>query len=198
MHTFFNLSAEERKRAIEVNQATNYGVVRLELIEQIYHDMYIQRVRNPDETQWQHRIMPLRKIARVEPRNPSTQKIRIHIEPARSDVQGGQEVLDFDVLMVATGYVRNAHEKLLENVQRLRPAGQTKWIPGRDYKVELDQTKVSAQAGIWLQGCNESTHGLSDSLLSVIATRGGEMVNSIFGDQLAVASVQDTKFRARL
>jgi L-ornithine N5-oxygenase len=32
-----------------------------------------------------------------------------------------------------------------------------------------------------LQGCNESTHGLSDTLLSILATRGGEMVNSIFG-----------------
>jgi L-ornithine N5-oxygenase len=32
-----------------------------------------------------------------------------------------------------------------------------------------------------LQGCNEKTHGLSDSLLSILAVRGGEMVESIFG-----------------
>jgi L-ornithine N5-oxygenase len=63
----------------------------------------------------------------------------------------------------------------------------------------LDGAKVSAQAGIWLQGCNEKTHGLSDSLLSVLAVRGGEIVASVFGEQLAGASlVQDTRLRAML
>jgi L-ornithine N5-oxygenase len=78
--------------------------------------------------------------------------------------------------MVATGYLRDAHERLLENVCSLRPAGASAWNPGRDYRVSLDNAKVSTQAGIWLQGCNEKTHGLSDSLLSVLAVRGGEIV----------------------
>lgn len=29
------------------------------------------------------------------------------------------------------------------------------------------------------QGCNEATHGISDSLLSVLAVRSGEVVNSL-------------------
>ncbi|KAI8459322.1 L-lysine 6-monooxygenase (NADPH-requiring)-domain-containing protein [Phakopsora pachyrhizi] len=32
---------------------------------------------------------------------------------------------------------------------------------------------------IWLQGCNESTHGISDSLLSVSSVRAGEILNGI-------------------
>lgn len=32
---------------------------------------------------------------------------------------------------------------------------------GRDYKILYDDRKVDEEAGIWLQGCNERTHGVS-------------------------------------
>ncbi|KAI2917693.1 hypothetical protein CBS147371_4613 [Aspergillus niger] len=198
---FYNLSAEERQRSLKADKATNYSVVRLELIEEIYHDMYVQRVKNPDEKKWQHRILPGRKITRVEHHGPQS-RMRIHVRATKdgsdSLVGDGKEILEVDALMVATGYYRNAHEQLLSNVQHLRPAGQEEWKPSRDYRVEMDASKVSPYAGIWLQGCNEKTHGLSDSLLSVLAARGGEMVESTFGEQLAGATVPVTKLRAML
>ena len=198
--TFFNLSPEERQRALIADKATNYSVVRIELIDEIYHDMYIQRVKNPDETQWQHRILFDRTITSVEPHGPNN-RMRLHInspKPKDTTADKAQEMLEVDALMVATGYSRNAHEELLANAQNLRPEGQTEWKATRDYRVELDMKKVSPQAGIWLQGCNEKTHGLSDSLLSVLATRGGEMVNSIFGEQLTQAMLQDGGIRSNL
>ncbi|KAJ5791361.1 uncharacterized protein N7518_008372 [Penicillium psychrosexuale] len=194
---FYEMSAEERKKRIAIEKATNYSVVRLELIESIYNDMYLQRVENPDETQWQQRILAETKVARIEHHNASN-RMRIHVKSVKNENEG-KEVLDVDALMVATGYLRDAHEELLENVRSLRPAGASAWNPGRDYRVSLDSAKVSAQAGIWLQGCNEQTHGLSDSLLSVLAVRGGEIVGSVFADQLAGAPlVQDTRVRAML
>jgi L-ornithine N5-oxygenase len=171
--------------------------VRLELIEDIYNTMYLQRVRTPDETQWQHRILSGRKITRVE-HHARDRRMRLHIKPAKDAAGDAKEVLEVDALMVATGYVRNAHESLLQHVQHLRPAGQEVWTPHRDYRVQMDTAKVSGQAGIWLQGCNEQTHGLSDSLLSVLAARGGEMVASLFGEELAGAAVPDTRVRAML
>ncbi|OGE55192.1 hypothetical protein PENARI_c005G00002 [Penicillium arizonense] len=194
---FYGMSADERKKRIATEKATNYSVVRLELIEEIYNDLYLQRVENPDETQWQQRILPETKVARIEHHNPSS-RMRIHVKSVNNETES-KEVLDVDALMVATGYLRDAHEEMLEQVRSLRPAGATAWNPGRDYRVSLDGAKVSAQAGIWLQGCNEKTHGLSDSLLSVLAVRGGEIVASVFGEQLAGASlVQDTRLRAML
>lgn len=180
---FYNLPAEERKRFLEVYRGTNYSVVNPELIEQIYHDMYVQKVQNSNKAEWQHRILSSRNITRVERPDSGTQKIRIHLEPANAAAQSQakKEIMEVDVLVIGTGYVRNGHEKLLADVRHLRPTGRTAWELTRDYRVELDRNKVSAQAGIWLQGCNESTHGLSDSLLSVLATRSEEMVNSIFG-----------------
>lgn len=198
--TFFNLSPEERQRSLAADKATNYSVVRLELIEAIYHEMYIQRVKNPDETQWQHRILPESHISKVERHGPSS-RLRLHIGSAKAKnaTDGGRrEILEVDALMVATGYSRNAHEAMLAPAQHLRAQGQAEWTTARDYRVELDPAKVSPHAGIWLQGCNEKTHGLSDSLLSVLATRGGEMVNSIFGEQLAQTMVQDARIRSIL
>ena len=71
------------------------------------------------------------------------------------------------------------------------------WQINRDYSVVFADGAVASPtaadgrseggaakgAGIWLQGCNEATHGLSDSLLSILATRAGELVRSIFGDR---------------
>lgn len=159
--------------------------------------MYLQRVQNPDETQWQHRILSERAIGRIEHHNPS-QRMRVHVNSIDGKSSEGKEVLEVDALMVATGYLRDAHEQLMEQVRGLRPAGQAAWVPGRDYRVELDEAKVSSNAGIWLQGCNEKTHGLSDSLLSILAVRGGEIVSSVFAEQLSGASVQGTELRAML
>ncbi|KAJ5438370.1 L-ornithine N(5)-monooxygenase [Penicillium daleae] len=194
---FYQLPQDERHARIAKEKATNYSVVRLELIEEIYNTMYLQRVQNPDESTWQHRILPERKVARIEHHNPA-HRMRIHVKSVKDDASDGKEVLEVDALMVATGYQRDAHEQLLEQVRGLRPAGQTAWVPGRDYRVALDAGKVGAGAGIWLQGCNEKTHGLSDSLLSILAVRGGEIVSSVFGEELAGKTVQDTRLRAML
>jgi len=195
---FFQLPMDERNKRIATDKATNYSVVRLELIEEIYNTMYLQRVKTPDQTQWQHRILPERKVARIEHHNPAN-RMRIHVKPIQDNATEGKEVLEVDALMVATGYQRDAHEQLLEQVRALRPAGQTTWNPARDYRVTLDNDQISQQAGIWLQGCNEKTHGLSDSLLSILSVRGGEIVNSVFGEQLSGLPVQDTtRLRAML
>ncbi|KAG7144034.1 hypothetical protein HYQ46_007242 [Verticillium longisporum] len=59
-------------------------------------------------------------------------------------------------------------------------SGSRKLEVGRDYKVRYAPGAIAPDAGVWLQGCCEATHGLSDSLLSVLAVRSGEIVDSIF------------------
>ena len=184
---FYGQSLDGRSRAITADRATNYGVVRLVLIESIYYDQYLQKIQNPNEQEWQHRILSSRHVTSVEQDQPEG-RLRLHIGSSSTSsttkISEDQKTLEVDAVMVATGYIRNAHESMLQGVQHLRPEKQDKWSVNRDYRVDMDQTKVSPDAGIWLQGCNERTHGLSDSLLSILATRGGEMVESMFGQQL--------------
>ncbi|GAA99237.1 uncharacterized protein L969DRAFT_86461 [Mixia osmundae IAM 14324] len=58
----------------------------------------------------------------------------------------------------------------------------------RDYKLELptsfaiccrDEQEHAFKPTIWLQGSNEATHGISDTLLSVLAMRAGEITEGL-------------------
>ena len=97
------------------------------------------------------------------------------------------ETLDVDLVIVASGYKRDVHEDMLRNVRHLMPQGgaeDEKWSVSRNYDVNFKEGAVSDEAGLYLQGCNENTHGLSDTLLSILAVRGGEMVRSLFSGAL--------------
>ncbi|WEW57919.1 NADPH-requiring L-lysine 6-monooxygenase [Emydomyces testavorans] len=184
---FYQQSEPQRQQILSDHRSTNYSVVRLELIDQIYYDMYLQKVKCPDESQWKHRILSSHAVKKVES-IPDGRKLRLFLGSSDldddSEDAGTKATLSVDALLIATGYVRNAHEDMLRQIEPFRPEGCSSWKVQRDYRVILDKSKVNSHAGIWLQGCNETTHGLSDTLLSVLATRGGEMVESIFGANL--------------
>ncbi|KAI9704350.1 MAG: hypothetical protein M1836_007212 [Candelina mexicana] len=184
----FNQDADAREAAIKSDRSTNYGVVRLELLEHIYGDMYTQRLREADQSNWQHRILNYSTVTGIEDSQTSshpanTSGVRLHIQKSNGhDADDVLGTLDVDAVLVATGYTRNAHEYILERTKQLLPSNTSNFGVARDYRINFDEAKVDSNAGIWLQGCNEETHGLSDTLLSILANRGGEIVESIFGE----------------
>lgn len=183
-----------RSSSIKEDRNTNYGVVRLNLLEQIYETLYEQRVRYGNsaeaEKQWPHRILPHRNVVEVRESPVIKDGIRLRVRDQSplylSNTPNGQErfeELDVDAVFVATGYHRDLHETLLKDARNLMPGGDladARWQVQRDYRIHFEEKKVSDDAGVWLQGCCESTHGLSDTLLSILATRGGQIVKSIF------------------
>ncbi|CAL3966695.1 unnamed protein product [Diplocarpon coronariae] len=216
-----------RATRIRADRATNYGVVRLTLLEHLYEKLYMQRLKNEDPSSGPLRIRTSRRVAKAVERDG---KLVLSLGTVR-EREGGElrdweqppeEELSVDAVFVATGYERNAHESLLVNTRALlsaqdRKGGATAFPVRRDYKIAFDESKVAANAGVWLQGCNEKTHGvsllspphptsllmsssivqydtytdnekylqLSDTLLSILAVRGGELVQSIFGPVVA-------------
>ncbi|KAI9815348.1 MAG: hypothetical protein M1827_002829 [Pycnora praestabilis] len=162
-----------REAAISQDRGTNYGVVRLELLEHIYSAMYTQRLQNPNEEHWQHRILNHRTVTSIQDLNTFesvSKPLRLFlsnnsgVSPELSNPQ--DESMEVDAVLVATGYVRDAHEDMLKQARHLMPGGDTpdnKWRVQRDYRIVFNE-KVDPKAGIWLQGCNESTHGASLSL----------------------------------
>ena len=182
---------ERRTQMIQADKPTNYGVVRLELLEHIYEELYVQRLEHGnDETKWPKRIMPQRKVVSVSGTNNKSGPVTLHIENT-STAPSTTEKMDFDLVYVAAGYDRNAYEYMLRDCRHLMPGGDAadkKWSVARDYSVEFEAGKMEDDAGVWLQGCNEMTHGLSDTLLSILSVRGGEMVQNIFGQHEAVGN----------
>jgi L-ornithine N5-monooxygenase len=178
---FYQHPETQRAETIELNRSTNYGVVRLELLEDIYNNLYQQRVREPDEEAWQHRILTSRRVADVQ--DSYNGGLRLTLQKVHSMDKEKPEFLEVDAVVVATGYTRDAHEDILKELANLNPNKAGEWQVGRNYKVDLDNSLVNEDAGIWLQGSSESSHGISDTLLSILATRSGEIVDSIFGSR---------------
>lgn len=185
-------SPEVRMAAIAQNKSTNYGVVRLELLEKIYGTIYEQRIKTNEEEKWQHRILPFRHVTDFEELPEPEREGRIRLQ-VRNDSSGfgeseksTMETLNVNAVFAATGYTRTAHKDLLRPAEYLRTGEE--WNVSRNYRVQFDTGKVSEDSGVWLQGCNEMTHGLSDSLLSILATRAGEVVESIFSSSLSSVS----------
>ncbi|KAH8164614.1 hypothetical protein CIB48_g3649 [Xylaria polymorpha] len=202
----FSRSDELRRSLLGDARSTNYGVVRLELIEHLYERMYDQqRELGSDSKKWPHRILGSSTIAGVE---AQPDKIRLVVRPLSRNTLGAvyeksdaDEILECDLVIAATGYQRQAHLTMMENVVDLLPEGPgpinadtsngsknyDTTIGGRpvnvnrDYSLQFAPGKVSPGSGIWLQGCCEGTHGLSDTLLSILAVRSQEIVESVFG-----------------
>lgn len=175
----FSLPADVRSKALYEDKATNYGVVRLELLERLYEDFYTMRLKNADEETWPHRIVPLTDIIRVKEQG---EKLGLTTRNIRT---GAECYTEYDAVIVATGYVRDVYKTILQNTKHLLAqdaSGVEYWNVGRNYKLEYAPGRIDTDAGVWLQGCCEATHGLSDSLLSILAVRGGDMVDTIFGD----------------
>ncbi|KFA62928.1 hypothetical protein S40285_04366 [Stachybotrys chlorohalonatus IBT 40285] len=200
---------KSRYNFLQDARATNYSVVRLNLIETLYEVMYDQlRTLGRDESLWPHRILAGRQISSIDPSGDGS--LEVKVEVAAEDSKEGfvdvpTETLDVDVVIAATGYTRRGHVDILRDAWSMLPEagassaddlgkgitgwnvsteqGERKISVGRDYKVKFIPGTVSNGSGVWLQGLCEGTHGLSDSLLSIIATRSGEMVDSLFGQR---------------
>ena len=164
---FYQLPEKDRLASIAACKDTNYGVVRLDLLEHIYAKMYEKRLQQTDEQDWTFKILPYRRVKWVEDL-PDWDSLRLKLQSTRridvEDKQNGNgQTLDVDLVVVATGYDRDGHEQLLRPVRHLMPDGDAPgkaWTVARNYRAHVDARKVSSSAGIWLQGCNENTHGV--------------------------------------
>ncbi|KAF2398428.1 hypothetical protein EJ06DRAFT_532177 [Trichodelitschia bisporula] len=186
---FFVTPTPRRRAILAANKATNYGVVRENLLNHIYETLYMQRLTGAPTSSWPHRIIPGTVVTSIET-PASSGPIILNTAPVAQETatEGGvgyvkDEMREFDGVFVATGYRRDLHETILASSSGLLPAGAKDWDVGRDYRVRFAEGEVAPSAGVWLQGCCEETHGLSDSLLSILAVRGGEIVQSMFGDE---------------
>jgi L-ornithine N5-oxygenase len=152
-----------RLKEIEINRATNYGVVRLDLLEHLYNKLYMQKLKQEDPKKWKFNIRTNRKAISV---SKVGEKIKLVMRETYEDGQLGkvEEEILADAVFVATGYIRNTHESMLKNTRSLlsrEAQAEGARIPvKRDYSVQFDAGKVSEDAGVWLQGCNEKTHGV--------------------------------------
>jgi L-ornithine N5-monooxygenase len=148
---------------------TNYAVVDDEVIRDLYQRRYEDEVRGVQRLEFL-------RLARVTALEPTWDRARVAIE---SLCAGQPEHLDVDLLVCGTGYDAMQPSALLGSL-----ADHFVRNEAGCYRVERDHrltTDLCLSGGVYLQGGTEHTHGLSASLLSNIAVRSGEIVESILG-----------------
>nr|UTI67658.1 AptO [Actinoallomurus sp. ID145808] len=161
-------SSEKSKAAVwHYHRNTNYSVVDDDLIQDLYERSY------QDEMDRTTRLKFL-NLSRAKSVESVGGRTRVAVESLRS---GTVDHLDVDLLVCATGYEPMDPTRVLGELAAFcQRDEQGRLRVDRDYRVV---TSPEIRCGIYLQGGTEHTHGLSSSLLSNIAVRSGEIVNSI-------------------
>jgi L-ornithine N5-oxygenase len=91
---------------------------------------------------------------------------------------GAPALRRYDAVVLATGYDRDIRSRFLSAIDPYLDG----FSVDRDYRL---RTRPEFRPQIHLQGYSEASHGLSDTLLSVLAIRSQEIANSILDAQSA-------------
>lgn len=164
---YYFASDQAREAFWRYHRNTNYSVVDDDVIRDLHRRSYEEEVRND-------RRLHFLNLARVTEVKRTGAVTRVSLSCLRDSEP---RELDVDALVFATGYDAMEPAALLgalDGYVRRDPAGR--YQVERDYRLA---TTDDVTAGIYLQGGTEHTHGLSSSLLSNIAVRSGEIVESI-------------------
>uniref|UniRef100_UPI00016A6224 SidA/IucD/PvdA family monooxygenase n=1 Tax=Burkholderia ubonensis TaxID=101571 RepID=UPI00016A6224 len=158
---------DARRALLERYRDTNYAVVDRPLIEQIYEMLYLQRVDGAPR----HALLANRAIEAAA--RTATGQIELTL---RDRLSGDTHTERFDGLVLATGYRRDTHTALLDGLAPHLGDALARGDVTRDYRLD---TPEHFAPRIYLQGCCEGSHGLSDTLLSVLARRADEICASL-------------------
>lgn len=163
-HDFYRSPEHIRQLIIDKHRNTNYSVVDPDLIESLYEKHYAELVAGTTRLHFH----PISKVERVDHLGEGL------AVTVASGVDGTSAVLDADVIVYATGYRSTDPARFLRGISALRDdLGRVRI--GADYCMAVDGT----EAPVYVQGATEHTHGLASTLLSNIAVRSGEILDSI-------------------
>jgi L-ornithine N5-monooxygenase len=174
----YDLPEGKRRWVLDMCKDVNYAVVDMALIRRIYRCLYQEKVEGRERA----RIRPFLELAGIDER-PEGAVARfvdvLHERPVE---------IAADAVVLATGYTwRRDHPLLAELAPHLEREPSGAYRIERDYRVA---TGAAFAPRIYLQGFAEPTHGASETVLSLLPIRAGDILRSILSvrtlDALAV------------
>ncbi|MBL1109083.1 lysine N(6)-hydroxylase/L-ornithine N(5)-oxygenase family protein [Streptomyces sp. 5-8] len=157
-----------RRRLVDYHRNTNYAVVDLELIQDLYARSYREQVRG---TQPRLVMMNVSRLASLSQEGDAVRLVVEHLPT------GELTEFETDAVVFGTGYRPADPLALLGSLaDQLKLDDQSRPHLDRDYRLV---TTDRVRAGIYVQGPTEHTHGLASTLLSVTAVRAGEILAAV-------------------
>ncbi len=160
---------------------TNYSVVDSDLIRRLYSIHYAEKVSGRQRLFFRN-LSTVTEVNEAAPGEEHGVQIGYTVATAPE-----QQSLRVDAAILATGYTYPNPPKVLAELKEWihMDAATGKAVVDRHYRMQTD-TRLSA--GIYVQGCNESTHGLSDTLLSILPIRSAEILTNLLTYRLLASS----------
>ncbi|MEW2615268.1 lysine N(6)-hydroxylase/L-ornithine N(5)-oxygenase family protein [Streptomyces sp. NPDC047880] len=166
---YFAAPEDVKRRLMDYHGNTNYSVVDIDLIDDLYRQSYQEKVLGTERL----RFLNVSRLTDVK-ETPSSVRATV-----TSLVTGEDTDLDADVVVLATGYSPVDPTSLLGEVaDRCLRDDEGRVRVERDWRIATDP---ALRCGIYLQGGTEHTHGITSSLLSNTAIRVGEILDSLLG-----------------
>ena len=167
---FYNRSEASRRDYAASLRSTNYGVVEASFLDDLYRLVYADEVRGRTR-------LVVHDGSRLTRARADGTGIRIGID---SRFGGESSVLRADGLILATGYRRELDPVMYRDVlPYLDTDGDGRPVVSRDHRV---RTTEEMTCGLYVQGFAEATHGLGDTLLSLLPFRSTQIITAIAKD----------------
>jgi L-ornithine N5-monooxygenase len=177
---FYAMPDEARAKVLEEMHLTNYAGLAAPFLEELYTMIYRQKMLGqPVST-----IRSLTEVVGTHMGTTSAGDEELVLE-LRDLKGGGVEQLHCDVVLLGTGF----DSRMPSMVRDLaKEVGLPEVVVDRSYRVDIGD---GARGGLYLQGVNESTHGISDSLISVLAQRSADITGDML-DRRGADAVSDS------
>jgi L-ornithine N5-oxygenase len=175
---FFTMLPETRQQVLDEIRLTNYAGLAPPFLDELYFMLYRQRMLGEQRC-------TVRALTEVVGACVDQDEVVLDL---RDHKTGKVEPLRCDLVLLGTGYEPRMPVMVRDLAAR---AGLDNVIVGRRYHVDLGRP---ARGALYLQGVNEATHGIADSLISVLAHRSQDITDDLLDRRAAEI---DTKGQVR-
>ncbi len=166
---FFISRPEARLRMLAQMHHTNYSGLAPGMMDSLYRQFYLDRMSGRGRLA----LIPMHDITAARDEG---EEIVIELTDWRT---GALQELRADLVLLGTGFM----PEMPRLVRRVADSiGLSDIVVTRDYRLVTDHPSTAA---CYLQGVNEATHGIADSLLSVVAPRANDIVQDILTHRAA-------------
>jgi L-ornithine N5-oxygenase len=172
---FHAADPEARAQLLREMHLSNYGGLAPAMLETLYRQRYLERLSGEERL----RMITMTDVAdcRVE-----DDEVVLSLVNRRT---GRAEKLRADLVLLGTGFCGTMPAMVQGLAAELGIAEVT---VDRGYRLQLPATDG---ASCYLQGVNEATHGIADSLLSVLASRSADIVKGLLAGRRTVPALAE-------
>ncbi|MGD0604402.1 MAG: SidA/IucD/PvdA family monooxygenase [Streptosporangiaceae bacterium] len=177
---FYASRPEARERMLQEMYKTNYSCVTPAMLETLYTELYLDRLGQRHDRR-------LITMAEVTAAREVADEVVLELTDRRT---GAVTELHRDLVFLGTGFAWQT-PRLVRGLTAAIGIDQVRVT--RAYQLILDEPSTAA---CYLQGVNEATHGIGDSLLSVLAHRAQDIALDIIAHRAGGADLPATAYAA--